>query len=93
MRYGDSLSSLSLASSHSGEISLFSLAHGRWRSRSGQPAQAAHPNIRVYGACAVCRCVLVQNYGGIFMRDSGCSLSFSLHPESEFKKTIRPRDE
>ena len=28
MRYGDSLSSLSLASSHSGGISLFSLAHG-----------------------------------------------------------------
>ena len=27
----------------------------------GQPAQAARPNIvRVYGACAVCRCVLVR---------------------------------
>ena len=29
MRYGDSLSSLSLASLYSGGISLFSLAHGR----------------------------------------------------------------
>ena len=28
MRYGNSLSSLSLASSHSGGISLYSLAHG-----------------------------------------------------------------
>ena len=41
-----------------GGISLFSLAHGRWRSRPGQPAQAMCPNIRVYGACAVCRHVL-----------------------------------
>ena len=44
----------------------------------GQPAQAARPNIvRVYGACAVCQCVLVRIYGGVFMRDSGHSLSFS----------------
>ena len=28
----------------------------------------------VYGACAVCRCVLVRIYGGVFMRDSGRSL-------------------
>ena len=75
MRYGDFLSSLSLASSHSGEIS-----HGRWRSRPGQPAKAARPNIRIYGACAVCRCVLVRimaaysKRGAILMRDSGCSL-------------------
>ena len=41
----------------------------------GQPAQAARPNIvRVYGACAVCQCVLVRIYGAVFMRDSGCSL-------------------
>ena len=41
----------------------------------GQPAQAARPNIvHVYGACAVCRCVLVRIYGGVFMRDSGRSL-------------------
>ena len=46
----------------------------QWRSRPGQPAQAARPNIRVYGACAVCRCVLVRIYGGVFMRDSGRSL-------------------
>ena len=32
----------------------------QWRSRPGQPAQATHPNIRVYRACAVCRCVLVR---------------------------------
>ena len=37
--------------------------------------QAARPNIvRVYGACAVCRCVLVRIYGGVFVRDSGRSL-------------------
>ena len=40
-----------------------------------QPAQAACPNIvRVYGACAVCRCVPVRIYGGVFVRDSGRSL-------------------
>ena len=38
----------------------------------GQPAQAARPNIvRIYRACAVCRCVLVRIYGGVFVRDSG----------------------
>ena len=43
----------------------------------GQPAQAARPDIvRVYGACAVCRCVLVRimaaysKRGAILMRDS-----------------------
>ena len=41
----------------------------------GQPAQAARPNIvRVYGACAVCQCVPVRIYGGVFVRDSGRSL-------------------
>ena len=50
--YGDSLSSLSLASSYSGMISLFSLAHGRSKSR---PAIATRPNIMQYEACAVCR--------------------------------------
>ena len=40
MRYGDFLSSLSLASSHSGG---FPCSHGRWRSRPGQPAKAARP--------------------------------------------------
>ena len=43
----------------------------------GQPAQAARPNIvrvYVYGACAVCQCVLVRICGGVFMRDSGRSL-------------------
>ena len=38
-------------------------------------AQAARPNIvRVYGACAVCQCVLFRIYGGVFMGDSGRSL-------------------
>ena len=77
MRYGDFLSSLSLASSHSGgggggDFPVQS-STWQWRSRQGQPAQAARPNIRVYGACAVCRCVLVRIYGGVFMRDSGRS--------------------
>ena len=41
----------------------------------GQPAQAARPNsVRAYGACAVCQCVLVRIYGGVFVRDSGRSL-------------------
>ena len=80
MRYGDFLSSLSLASSHLGGFPCSVLAHGRWRSRPGQPAKAARPNIHVYGACAVCRCVLVRimaaysKRGAILMRDSGCSL-------------------
>ena len=44
------------------------MAGTRWRSRPGQPAQAARPNIRVYGACAVCRCVLVRNMAGTVAR-------------------------
>ena len=28
----------------------------------------------LYGACAVCRCVLVRVCGGVFVRDSGRSL-------------------
>ena len=57
MIYGDSLSSLSLASSLSGGISLYSVEHV---AGEGQLAQAARPNIiRVYEACAVCQCVLV----------------------------------
>ena len=41
----------------------------------GQPAQAARPNsVCVYGACAVCQCVLVRIYGSVFMRDSGRNL-------------------
>ena len=49
----------------------------------GQPAhaQATRPNIvRIYGACVVCQCVLVQIYGGVFMRDSGRSLFFITCP-------------
>ena len=71
MRYGDFLGSLSLASSHSGGFP-YSVEH---MAGEGQPARAARPNIvRVYGACAVCRCVLVRIYGGVFVRDSGRSL-------------------
>ena len=74
MRYGDFLSSLSLASSHSGGFP-YSVEH---MAGEGQPAQAARPDIvRVYGACAVCRCVLVRimaAYSEHSMRDSGCSL-------------------
>ena len=43
MTYSYSLSSLSLASSYSRGISLFSQAHGRWRSHQGQPAHAGTP--------------------------------------------------
>ena len=45
---------------HTRGISLFNLAYGMWRSHPSQPAQAVRPNIRVCGACAVCRCVLVR---------------------------------
>ena len=46
-----------------------------WYAGEGQPAQAARPNIvRIYGACAVCQCVLVRIYGGVFTKDSGRSL-------------------
>ena len=70
MRYGDFLGSLSLASSHSGGFPYSVDMAGE-----GQPAQAARPDIvRVYGACAVCRCVLVRIYGRVFVRDSGRSL-------------------
>ena len=80
MTYGDSLSSLSLASELSGGISLYSLAHG-----SGGHVQVNRLNPRapiycLYGACAVCRCVQVRitaaysKRGAILMRDSGCSL-------------------
>ena len=48
----------------------------------GQLALAARPDIiRVHGACTVCRCVLVRIYGGVFVRDPGRSLSFSLSPQ------------
>ena len=72
MSYGDFLGSLSLASSHSGGFP-YSVEHV---AGEGQPAQAARPNIVhvVYGACAVCRCVLVRICGGVFMRDCGRSL-------------------
>ena len=71
MRYGDFLGSLSLASSHLGGFP-YSVEH---MAGEGQPAQAARPNIvRVYGACAVCRCVPARIYGGVSMRDSGRSL-------------------
>ena len=36
--------------------------------RSGQPAQVARPNIHIYGACAVCRCVLVRIMAGTVVR-------------------------
>ena len=61
----------------------------------GQPAQAARPNsVRVYGACAVCQCVLVRICGGVFMRDSGRSLSvFHYIPSPNSQIEIRPFDE
>ena len=61
----------------------------------GQPAQAARPNIvRVYGACAVCQCVPVRIYGGVFVRDSGRSLYVVHYVQSPNpQKRIRPRDE
>ena len=61
-----------------------------------EPAQAARPDIvRVYGACAVCQCVLVRIYGGVFMRDSGRSLEVFHYyiPSPNPQKRIRPRDE
>ena len=88
MIYGDSLSSLSLANSVSGGFPypVEHMAGGG----PGQPAHAVRPIIHVYRACAVYRCVLVRIMAAyiyssaiLFMRDSGCSLSYSLHPESQ----------
>ena len=55
MRYGDSISSLSLVSSYnnSGGIPLFSLARDGSRSHPGQPAHAMRLNIMQYRACTV----------------------------------------
>ena len=51
-------------------ISLFSLAHGKWRSHPGQLAQAVCTNVRAYGACSVCQCVLVQIMGTVVRRNT-----------------------
>ena len=93
--YGNFLNLLSLVSSYSGGISLFNLAHSRWRSHSGQLAQATCPNI--------CNTEHAQ-FVDVFEVDSGwhavvqCDtsrdvVSFSLHPESQSTKRIRPTDE
>ena len=62
--YGNSLSSLSLASSHTWGVSLFSLAYTHACTVGGrhtnQLAQATHRNICIYGACTVCHCVRGQ---------------------------------
>ena len=78
MIHGDSLSSLSLASSLSGGISLLSRACAHMAGTGeGQPAQVARPDIIcVYRACGLSICPS-SNYGGVFMRNSGYSLSFS----------------
>ena len=60
MTYGDSLSSLSLASELSGGISLYSLAHGSGGHVRVNRLNPRAPIYCVYGACAVCRCVQVQ---------------------------------
>ena len=79
MTYGDSLSSLSLASELSGGISLYSLAHGSGHVRVNRLNPRA-PVYCVYEACAVCRGVQIRimaaysKRGAILMRDSGCSL-------------------
>ena len=99
MTYGDSLSSLSLASELSGGISLYSLAYGSGGHVRVNQLNPRAPIYCVYGACAVCRCVQVRimaaysKRGAILMRDSGCSLSCSLRPESQLEKTIRLTDE
>ena len=60
MTYGDSLSSLSLASELSGGISLYSLAHGSGGHVRVNRLNPRAPIYCVYGACAVCRCVQVR---------------------------------
>ena len=94
MRYGDFLSSLSLASSRSGGDFPVLSSTWQWRSRSGQPAQDARPNIRVYGACAVCRRVLVRIYGGYFSGGTRDVVSkLFITSRVPINKSIRPRDE
>ena len=58
-----------------GGISLFSLAHGRWRSRPGQPAQAARPNIKSMRSLSMLVRIMAaySKRGAILLRDSGRS--------------------
>ena len=65
MTYGDSLSSLSLASELSGGDFPIQSSTWQWRSRSGQPAQPARPNIlRVRSTRSLSMCPS-SNYGGV----------------------------
>ena len=96
MRYGDFLSSLSLASSHSGEFPCSVLAHGRWRSRPGQPAQAARPNIKSMRSLSMLVRIMAaySKRGAILLRDSGRSLQVVHYVQSPNQQiAIRPRDE
>ena len=72
--YGDYLSSLSRARVQGGfPYSVEHMAGG------GQPVQAAcQCYTRIQSMCSLSMCPSL-NYGGVFMRDSGCSLSFSYH--------------
>ena len=95
MRYGDSLSSLSLVSSHSGEGGGFPIQSGTWQVEvmSGSTGSSRAPQYsRIQSMRSLSMCPL--NYGGVqVVRDSGYSLNCSLHPESQLEKTIRPTDE
>jgi hypothetical protein len=76
MRYGDSLSSLSLASSCTGGSSLFYLRLGGLTFLGSRYSCALSALIQMWA-----------NITGTSMRDEGCSVSFSLHPESQSTTT------
>ena len=69
-----------------GGISLFSQAHGRWRSRLGQPAQAAHPNIWSMRSLSPC---LSLNYGTFHEGQGKFFIVTSPNPQ----KRIQPTNE
>ena len=75
MTYGNSLSSLSLASSHSGGISVYCLAHG---SGGHVRVNRLKPRAAVYACTEHARSLLMCPSSNLwrllFMGDSGCSL-------------------
>ena len=92
MRYDDSLSSLSLVSMHSGDFPIQSSTWqvevlGHVRVNRLKPRPQYYMRIRSMRSLPMCPS---SNYGDVilFMRDSGCSLSFSLHPRINYFSVV-----
>ena len=91
MRYGDSLSLLSLASSHLGGLP-YSVQHmpggghirvNRLKLSAPIYAYTEHAQFVDVSQCELWQRTVAQ-CRILFMRDEGCSLSFSLHPQQQF---------